>query len=35
MPDWGWASRLDDVPVEDGEAWNGPGRRRWSGEGCD
>ena len=34
-PVCGWASRLDDVPAEDGGAWNGPGRRRCSGEGCD
>ena len=31
----GWASMLDDVPTEYGEAWNGPGRRCCSGDGCD
>ncbi len=33
-PDCGWASRLDDEPAEDGEAWKGAGRRCCSGEGC-
>ena len=33
-PDCGWASRLEDVPIEDGEDWNGGGRRCRSGEGC-
>ena len=30
-PDCGWASRLDDMPAEDGEAWNGAVRRGCSG----